>query len=58
MAWVCIEGKCTDCDGVVFIEGLLKGKRVIEDLAGFSVFGAVDEYIQEPIGTTPLEQQS
>jgi len=45
MAKECIAEKCTDCDGVLFIEGLVKCKRVIEDLAGFGVFRAVDDYI-------------
>jgi len=35
--------KCIDCDGVLFIDGLVKCKRVIEDLAGFGVFGVVDD---------------
>jgi len=39
--------KCTDCDGVLFIDGLVKCKRVIEDLAGFSVFGVVDDQIYD-----------
>jgi len=43
MASVCTVEKCTDYDGVHFIEGLVKCEGVIEDLAGFGVFGAVDD---------------
>jgi len=35
--------KYTDCFGVLFIEGLVKCERVIENLAGFGVFGPVDD---------------
>jgi len=45
MAKVCIVEKYTDCDGVLFVEGLMKYDRVIEDLSGFSVFRAVDYYM-------------
>jgi len=33
--------KCTDCDGFLFIEDLMKCERAIEDLVGFGVFGVV-----------------
>jgi len=42
MIKVYVEGKISDCNDVLFIEGLVECGRVIEDLAGFGVFGAVD----------------
>jgi len=37
-AKVYIVKKCTDCDGVLYVEGLLKCKGVIGDIADFGVF--------------------
>lgn len=39
-----IAEKCTDCEGVLFIEGLVNCERVIEVLEGFGVFEAVDDH--------------
>jgi len=41
MIEVYFTGKYTDCNGVLFILGLVKCKRVFEDLADFGVFVAV-----------------
>lgn len=45
MIKVYIEGKSSDCNDVPFIDGLMECGKVIEDLVGFSVFGAVDDYV-------------
>lgn len=41
MIKVYIEENNSDCNNVPFIEGLVKCGRVVEDLPGFGVFGAV-----------------
>jgi len=45
VAMGCIAEKFTDCEGVLFIERLMNCEKVIEVLAGFSVFGAVFDYL-------------
>jgi len=45
MIKVYIEEKSSDCNNIPFIDDLVECGRVVEDLAGFSVFGAVDEYV-------------
>jgi len=45
MIKVYIEEKSTDFNNVPFTEGLVDCGRVVEDLAGFCVFRAVDDYI-------------
>jgi len=37
--------KCNDRGNVLFVEGLLKCRRGVEDLVSFGVFGAVDYYV-------------
>lgn len=38
IAKVYIVKKCTDCDGALYVVGLLKCKGVIEDIADFGIF--------------------
>lgn len=38
IAKVYIVKKCTDCESVLFVEGLVKCKRVVEDILDFGVF--------------------
>lgn len=45
MASVYIGEKITDCNGVFFIECLMKCENVVKDLAGFGVFGPVGDYM-------------
>lgn len=50
LALVCIAVKCTDCDGGLFIEGLLKCEgprgllRISCDFESYGVSGTVDDY--------------
>jgi len=40
-----VEEKSSDFNDVLFVEGLVECGKVVEDLAGFSVFGAFDDYL-------------
>jgi len=38
------EEESYDCNDVLFIDGLVECGMSVEDLTGFGVFGAVDDY--------------
>lgn len=44
MIKVYTEEESYDCNDVLFIDGLVECGMSVEDLTGFGVFGAVDEY--------------